>query len=69
MSDLHWGDGVAVGSVIASRGDVTPAAGEADIGCGVIAQKLSLRKVDLPSDLNGIRKAIKRTSWPTSRTW
>ncbi len=42
MPDMHVGRGATVGSVIAARGAVIPAAVGVDIGCGMMAVRLSL---------------------------
>jgi tRNA-splicing ligase RtcB len=60
MPDVHVGKGATVGSVIAMRGAVAPAAVGVDIGCGMAAVKTSLRANDLPDDLRRIRSAIER---------
>ncbi len=60
MPDVHLGIGATVGSVIATTKAIVPAAVGVDIGCGMIAQKTSLRASDLPSDLGPIRSAIER---------
>jgi tRNA-splicing ligase RtcB (3'-phosphate/5'-hydroxy nucleic acid ligase) len=52
------GKGATVGSVIAMRGAVAPAAVGVDIGCGMAAVKTSLRAEDLPSDLRKLRASI-----------
>lgn len=52
MPDVHLGKGATVGSVIAMRQAVSPAAVGVDIGCGVAAVRTSL-KVD---DLHGLDK-------------
>jgi tRNA-splicing ligase RtcB len=49
-----------VGSVIAMRGAVAPAAVGVDIGCGMAAVQTSLRAKDLPADLGRLRSAIER---------
>jgi len=36
MPDAHWGMGSTVGSVIATKGAIIPAAVGVDIGCGVV---------------------------------
>ena len=51
MPDVHFGKGATVGSVIAMRGAVAPAAVGVDIGCGMAAVKTSLDAKDLPDDL------------------
>jgi tRNA-splicing ligase RtcB len=42
MPDVHLGIGATIGSVIATRGAVVPAAVGVDIGCGMVACRLSL---------------------------
>jgi tRNA-splicing ligase RtcB len=37
MPDVHWGIGATVGSVIATKGAIIPAAVGVDIGCGMNA--------------------------------
>lgn len=58
MPDVHWGMGATVGSVIATKGAVIPAAVGVDIGCGMIAQRTTLTASDLPDNLSGLRSAI-----------
>jgi tRNA-splicing ligase RtcB len=60
MPDVHAGIGATVGSVIATTKAIVPAAVGVDIGCGMIAQQLSLRASDLPDDLRPLRTAIER---------
>jgi tRNA-splicing ligase RtcB len=60
MPDVHAGIGATVGSVIATTRAIVPAAVGVDIGCGMIAQQLSLRASDLPDDLKPLRTAIER---------
>lgn len=47
MADAHLGMGSTVGSVLATREAIIPAAVGVDIGCGVMALQLSLRAEDL----------------------
>ncbi|MFF7592545.1 RtcB family protein [Kitasatospora purpeofusca] len=61
MPDVHLGKGATVGSVIAMRGAVCPAAVGVDIGCGMSAVKTSLTAKDLPDDLSRLRSQIERT--------
>ncbi|HZR09277.1 MAG TPA: RtcB family protein [Myxococcales bacterium] len=61
MPDVHFGKGATVGSVIAMKGAVSPAAVGVDIGCGVGAVRTSLTAKDLPDDLRAWRGAIERT--------
>ncbi|WP_374276643.1 RtcB family protein [Azonexus sp.] len=42
MPDVHLGIGATIGSVIATRGAVVPAAVGVDLGCGMVACRLSL---------------------------
>lgn len=58
MPDVHYGKGATVGSVIAMRDAVSPAAVGVDIGCGMTAVRTSLRAEDLPDDLRRLRSAI-----------
>ncbi|MFD2764974.1 RtcB family protein [Micromonospora eburnea] len=58
MPDVHFGKGATVGSVIAMRQAVSPAAVGVDIGCGMSAVRTSLTAADLPDDLAGLRTAI-----------
>ncbi|MER7708845.1 RtcB family protein [Kitasatospora sp. NPDC097605] len=61
MPDVHLGKGATVGSVIAMRGAVCPAAVGVDIGCGMSAVKTSLTAKDLPDDLSRLRSRIEQT--------
>lgn len=67
MPDVHWGMGATVGSVIATKNAVIPAAVGVDIGCGMIAQRTSLVASDLPDNLSGLRSAIE-AAIPHGRT-
>ncbi|GAA1118645.1 RtcB family protein [Nocardiopsis composta] len=58
MPDVHYGKGATVGSVIAMRDAVSPAAVGVDIGCGMTAVKTSLRAEDLPDDLRRLRSDL-----------
>ena len=60
MPDVHVGKGATVGSVIPTIGAIVPAAVGVDIGCGMIAAKLTLRAEDLPTDLRRVRAAIEK---------
>ncbi|MEU4569270.1 RtcB family protein [Micromonospora sp. NPDC023956] len=61
MPDVHFGKGATVGSVIAMRQAVSPAAVGVDIGCGMSAVRTSLTASDLPDDLAPLRSAIEAT--------
>ena len=58
MPDVHVGIGATVGSVIATKGAIIPAAVGVDIGCGMVAARTQLTASDLPDSLAGIRRAI-----------
>ena len=58
MPDVHFGKGATVGSVIASRGAIVPAAVGVDIGCGMMAVRCSLRAAELPDSLKRLRLGI-----------
>lgn len=58
MPDVHWGMGATIGSVIATKGAIIPAAVGVDIGCGMMAQRTSLTATDLPDNLHNLRSAI-----------
>lgn len=60
MPDVHAGKGATVGSVIAMRAAVAPAAVGVDIGCGMSALRTSLTAADLPDDLGTLRDQIER---------
>lgn len=67
MADVHWGLGVTVGSVIATKGAIVPAAVGVDIGCGMMAVRTSLAASDLPDNLHSIRLGIE-VAIPHGRT-
>ena len=67
MPDVHAGLGATVGSVIACKKAVIPAAVGVDIGCGMMAVKTSLRADQLPDDLKPLRFAIE-AAVPHGRT-
>jgi len=67
MPDVHWGIGATVGSVIPTKGAIIPAAVGVDIGCGMMATRLSLTADDLPDNLHEIRASIEKAV-PHGRT-
>ena len=67
MPDVHWGMGATVGSVIATKGAIIPAAVGVDIGCGMAAAMTSLTAADLPDTLAAMRSAIE-AAVPHGRT-
>jgi len=60
MPDVHVGIGATVGSVVATKGAIIPAAVGVDIGCGMAAVRTSLAAADLPESLREMRSAIER---------
>jgi tRNA-splicing ligase RtcB len=58
MPDVHFGKGATVGSVIAMRQALAPAAVGVDIGCGMTAVRTSLRDEQLPDNLGPLRRSI-----------
>ncbi len=58
MPDVHWGCGATIGSVIATKGAIIPAAVGVDIGCGMMAVQTTLRADQLPDNLIGLRSDI-----------
>lgn len=60
MPDVHFGLGATVGSVIATKGAIIPAAVGVDIGCGMMAVRTSLTAKDLPDSLARLRSDIER---------
>lgn len=67
MPDVHWGMGATIGSVIATKGAIIPAAVGVDIGCGMVAQRTSLTASDLPDNLHALRTELERVI-PHGRT-
>lgn len=67
MPDVHWGRGATIGSVIPTKGAIVPAAVGVDIGCGMMAVRLSVRAGELPDNLAAIRADIE-AAVPHGRT-
>ncbi len=67
MPDVHWGMGATVGSVIATKGAIVPAAVGVDIGCGMMAFRTELTSHHLPDNLHELRCAIEKAV-PHGRT-
>lgn len=61
MPDVHLGYGATVGSVIATKGAICPAAVGVDIGCGMIAVKTDLDAKVVQDKISEIRKSIERS--------
>jgi len=67
MPDVHWGRGATIGSVIATKGAIIPAAVGVDLGCGMMAIKTTLTANDLPDNLRALREGIEKAV-PNGRT-
>lgn len=67
MPDVHIGKGATIGSVIATKGAVIPAAVGVDLGCGCMAVKTTLTANDLPGNLATLRSIIE-SKVPHGRT-
>jgi tRNA-splicing ligase RtcB len=67
MPDVHWGRGATIGSVIATKGAIVPAAVGVDLGCGMMAVQTTLRADQLPDNLHAIRCDIEKAV-PHGRT-
>jgi tRNA-splicing ligase RtcB len=61
MPDVHLGKGATVGSVIATKGAVCPAAVGVDIGCGMMAIKTDLDHKVVQDKIFTIRHSIERS--------
>lgn len=60
MPDVHYGKGATIGSVIATKGAIIPAAVGVDIGCGMQAVQTDLHKDQLQGRWDEVRRAIER---------
>lgn len=67
MPDVHLGKGASVGSVIATKGAIIPAAVGVDIGCGMMAIKTNVKSHQLPDNLFSLRCDIEKNI-PHGRT-
>jgi tRNA-splicing ligase RtcB (3'-phosphate/5'-hydroxy nucleic acid ligase) len=61
MPDVHLGIGATVGSVVATKGAVIPAAVGVDIGCGMMALKLDVDPKIVMDKAKEIRQSIERS--------
>src|SRR6058998_3124871 len=71
MPDCHFGKGATVGTVIATRGAIIPAAVGVDIGCGMVAVKTRLARGDIkdPAEIRqGIERRIPMSAGHNNRT-
>ncbi|MFI6297444.1 RtcB family protein [Nonomuraea sp. NPDC050790] len=60
MPDVHHGKGATVGSVVAMKDAVSPAAVGVDIGCGMTAVKTSYKSSQLPDNLAYLRGKLEQ---------
>ena len=71
MPDCHYGKGATVGTVLATKGSIIPAAVGVDIGCGMIAVKTPLTREDVPEPAairSGIERRIPMSAGHNNRT-
>src|SRR5436190_19195380 len=71
MPDCHYGKGATVGTVLATKGSIIPAAVGVDIGCGMIAVKTPLTRDDIkePAAVRaGIERRIPMSAGKNNRT-
>ena len=63
MPDMHVGMGATIGSVIATKGAIIPAAVGVDIGCGMLAVRTNLKKADTDEAIlrEAFRSILRRT--------
>src|SRR4051794_15448080 len=59
MPDCHYGKGATVGTVLATKGAIIPAAVGVDIGCGMIAVRTPLSRADIRAPA-AVRAGIER---------
>lgn len=58
MPDVHVGKGSTIGTVMATRKAIIPAAVGVDLGCGMMAVRTNLMAKDLPDSLGLLRSKI-----------
>lgn len=61
MPDVHFGLGATIGSVVATKGAICPAAVGVDIGCGMMAVKTTLHPDQVIDRLPELRHSIERS--------
>ncbi len=61
MPDAHAGCGSTIGTVIATRGAIIPAAVGVDIGCGMCAVRMPFKADRLGDNLSVLRSSIERS--------
>ena len=67
MADIHWGNGSAIGTVLPTLGAIVPSAVGVDLGCGMIAVPLHLKRSDFGDNLGYLRERIEK-SVPAGRS-
>lgn len=68
MPDCHLGVGATIGTVLPTKGAAIPSAVGVDLGCGMLAQRTTLTRVDFSGiALEGLRLAIEQAV-PCGRT-
>lgn len=60
MPDVHVGHGATVGTVVPTVNAIVPSMVGVDIGCGMLAAKLSLTANDLPDNLYSVRRQLEK---------
>ncbi|HEY4157243.1 MAG TPA: RtcB family protein, partial [Polyangiaceae bacterium] len=63
MADVHVGKGMSIGTVVALRGAIAPAAVGVDIGCGMLAagvRRVSARPLLGPSAYKNIERVMEQ---------
>lgn len=62
MPDVHPGRDVCVGSVLPTVGAIVPSAVGTDVGCGMMAVKLSMSGHQLPDNLRALRISMEKST-------
>lgn len=60
MPDAHVGKGATVGSVIPTQSAIIPAAVGVDLGCGMIASRLTASASDLPDNIGALLPEVEK---------
>ena len=58
MPDAHWGMGATIGSVIPTQGAIVPSAVGVDIGCGMVAARLTVTASEITESQTSILERI-----------
>jgi tRNA-splicing ligase RtcB len=64
--DCPPGKGATVGSVVATKGAIIPAAVGVDVGCGMVAVKTKFFAKDLPGNLDCLTTGISHRATNTT---